>query len=377
MKKSSKALIVIILVIILLIAFRLILSQSKHHTRNRNAALTVVTAQAVLKPAPLFIKTQGQIDTAQSVTIQPQISGIIKTIAFTQGQMVTAGQLLFQLDPTTYQANLDMAKANLAKDQAQLVIAQNNALRYQSLLKTGYASPQDYEQFKAQWDAQLNIVKSDQANIKQMQAKLDYTHIIAPLSGKTGNVIVKVGDLVQPSGTQPLVTINQLQPVLVNFSVSQQYLPSLMHYQQQPLTTMVYSEDNKELLDTGKLTFIDNAVDPNSGTLLLKATLPNQHNTLWPGETVSVKLLLAIEQHTLAIPTRSVQTGQNGQFVYVIANNHALITPITILRQIGAWTYISNGIKDGDVVATVFPPNMHNQSLVHIVSAASQQEKSA
>lgn len=376
MKKSPKTILLIIaLIIIVLIVFRLIYSDSHTHTHNRNTVSTVITAQATLKPAPLFIKTQGQIDTSQSVTIQPQISGIIKTIGFTPGHRVTAGQLLFQLDSTTYEANLEIAKANLAKDQAQLIITQNNALRYQSLLKTGYASPQDYEQFKAQWDAQLNIVKSDQATVKQMQAELDYTHIIAPFSGKTGNVTVKTGDLVQPSGSQPLVTINQLQPVFVNFYLSQQYLTSLMFYQKKhPLTVMVYSEDKKQLLDTGELTFIDNAVNPDSGSVLVKATLPNKNSLLWPGETVSVKLILTVEPNVIAIPTQAVQTSQNGQFVYVIVNNHALITPITVLRQIGSWTFVSKGLKDGDAVATVFPPDLNNQSPVHVVSAASQQE---
>lgn len=372
MKKSARAtLSIIVLLVIALLIFRVIHTYSKNHRHQRNTNLSVVTAEAILKPAPLFITTQGTIDASQSVDIQAQITGIIQKIGFTPGQTVAAGQLLFQLDPTTYQAALAKAQANLAKDQTQLPILQNNERRYQDLLKKGYVSTQDYEQVKALADAQLNIIKSDAADIKTAQAQLDYTHITAPFAGRTGNVTVKQGDLVQPTSTQPLVTVNQLQPVFVNFYITQHDLASLMDYQKQhPLSAMVYSEDRKQLLDTGTLSFIDNAVDPDSGTILLKATMPNKDALLWPGETVNVKLILTVNENQIAIPTQAVQSGQQGQFVYLIKDDRAVITPISVLRQIGSWTFIKEGLTQGDRVAIVFPPDLQNQSPVQVISVA-------
>ncbi len=373
MKKSLKfIMIIIVLIIIALLLFRIIKSSTNNHHRPHND-LNVIIAKVTLKPAPLFTMTQGSIEASQSVDIQPQIAGIIQKIGFTPGQTVTKGQLLFQLDPTTYQASLAKAQANLAKDQAQLPTIQNTENRYQTLLQKGYVSTQDYEQIKAQLDAQINMIKSDIADVKEAQAQLDYTHITAPFAGRTGNVAVKQGDLVKPTDTTVLVTINQLQPVFVDFYISQQDLDSLIFYQKkQALTTLVYSEDKKQVLDTGVLTFIDNTVDPDTGMILVKASMPNKNSLLWPGETVKVKLIFTIDENQIAIPTQAVQTGQQGNFVYIIKNNRAFVTPIKILRQIGAWTFIKSGLQVNDAVATLFPPDLQDQSPVHILSTASE-----
>lgn len=376
MKKSFKTIIaIIILIIIALLIFRIVKSSTNNHRHSKNDVNVIVT-KAVLKPAPLFTMTQGTIEASHSVDIQPQIAGIIQKIGFTPGQIVTKGQLLFQLDPTTYQANLAKSQANLAKDQTQLPNIQNTENRYQALLQKGYVSTQDYEQIKAQLDAQVNTIKSDLADVKTAQAQLDYTYITAPFSGRTGNVLAKQGDLVKPTDTAMLVTINQLQPVFVDFYISQQDLDSLISYQQKhSLTTIVYSEDKKQLLDTGVLSFIDNTVDPDTGMILVKASMPNKNSLLWPGETVKVKLIFTIDENQTAIPTQAVQTGQQGNFVYVIKNNQAFVTPIKILRQIGAWTFIKSGLNVDDVVAIIFPPDLQDHSPVHILSTSSSEGK--
>ncbi|MGP3397318.1 efflux RND transporter periplasmic adaptor subunit [Coxiella burnetii] len=377
MKKSTRIgiIAVILCVVVAAVFFRL----SRFHLKKppHSAPTSITAAEVIRKAAPLFLTTQGSIEASQSVTIQPQVSGVIKKIGFMPGQLVTVGQLLFEIDPTTYQAALVKAQANLAKDQAQLSATQKDAKRYQSLVKGNFVSRQQYDQIKAQLDEQLSTVKLDEAAIKQSEAELAYTQITAPITGKTGNVTIKEGDLVTSTSTQVLVTINQLKPIFVDFYLPQSYLSQLLQYQQkQKLIVKVYSENNKQLLDTGQLTFIDNTVNSRTGTILLKASMPNKNELLWPGESVRVKLIFAVEQNVLAIPTQAVQSDQKGQFVYLIKNNHAFITPIKVLRQIGKWTFVSNGLKEGDNVATLFPPNLQDKSPVMVTLSESPQAKS-
>ena len=192
-------------------------------------------------------------------------------------------------------------------------------------MKGNFASQQQYDQIKVQLDEQLNTVKFDEAAIKKSEADLTYTQITAPIAGKTGNVTIKEGNLFTSTSTQILVTINQLTPIFVDFYLPQSYLSQLLQYQQkQKLIVEVYSKNNKQLLDTGQFTFVDNTVNSNTGTILLKASMRNKNKLLWPGESLRVKLIFAVEQNLL-----------EGQFVYLTKNNHAFIIPIKVLRQIG------------------------------------------
>jgi len=372
MKKKMIIGAILVSILFTVIAVFHIRSGSKSHS-SRNA-MSVVVTKVALKSAPLFIKTQGVVEASKSVMIQPQVTAVIKKIGFIPGETVSEGQALFVLDSATYEATLAKSKAALSKDEAQLKVVQRDQERYQALVKKGFVSKQEYDQVNANVIAQLSTVKSDEALIEQDQAELSYTNITAPIAGKTGNVTVKEGDLVNASSGQALVTINQLNPIYVDFYLPQNDLPVLMRYQNtQPLKVSIYSEDQTQLLDQGELTFIDNTVNANTGTLLLKASLPNKHNLLWPGEAVSVKLYFTVEKNTLAIPSQAIQTDQKGQFVYVIKDNQAYVTPITVLRQIDKWTFISKGLTADNMIATVFPPNLQDKSPVVIVPPAPQQ----
>lgn len=375
MKRPVAIIGLIVIVLLVAVFLRFESNRSQRQTHHKMVGITVSAVS--LRAAPLFLKTQGTIEASQSVTIQPQVSGVIKKINFTPGQNVEAGQLLFVIDPATYQAQLAKDQATLAKDQAQLAATAKDVKRYEPLIKRGYVSKQLYDQTKAQLAEQQNLVKSDQALIRQDQVQLSYTQIRAPIAGKTGNVTVKKGDLVNAQSTTPLVTVNQLDPIFVNFNLPQSDLTQLLQYQQQkPLTVEVYAENDKKLLDTGKLTFIDNNVNANTGTILLKGTLPNKKNLLWPGEAVSVKLIFTVQENVVTIPSQAVQTDEQGPFVYLIKNGRAYITRIKVLRQLGRWTFVSSGLNKGDIVATIFPPDLNDQSLIKIIPTTEKTKNS-
>lgn len=376
MKKSTLIIISILLLIIIAITFRLIHSPTNKHLHQ--TAASIIVTKVISRSAPLFIKTQGTIEASQSVAIQPQVTGIIKKIGFTAGQEVKTGQLLFEIDPVTYQAALVKTQANLAKDEASLRATEKDKASYELLVKKGFVSQQQYNQIKAQFGEQSSMIKLDKAAILQAQAELNYTQIKAPIDGKTGDITVKEGELVSAPNSKVLVTINQLNPVFVDFYLPQDYLTLLMQYQNKnsSLSVKIYSENQGQLLDTAQLSFIDNTVNSNTGTILLKATAPNKNHLLWPGQSVSVKLIFTIDKNILAIPSQAVQTDQQGQFVYLIKNNQAYITHIKILRQIGHWTFINQGLNQDDLVAITFPPDLQDKSPITILSSVSQQEKS-
>ncbi|MCW5588580.1 MAG: efflux RND transporter periplasmic adaptor subunit [Legionellales bacterium] len=373
-KQQKLMIIAIVVLIIFIVGYRVL--REHQHKFNHQPQTKVIVTQVKLRDAPLIMKTQGTIEASRSVSIQPQVTGVIKKIGFTPGQSVTAGQLLFEIDSTTYQAALAKAQANLAKDQAQLQTYQKDEARYQKLLQKGFVSDQQYDQIKSQVDEQMSIIKLDEANIQQTQAELNYTKILAPIAGKTGNVMVKEGDLVNANSTNVLVTVNQLSPIFVNFYLPQSDLPLLMKYQQQQaLSVEVYTGNKQQLLDKGTLTFIDNTVNSDSGTVLLKATMPNKNNLLWPGESVIAKLIFTVEKNQLAIPSQAVQVDQAGYFVYLIKNNQVKVKQVKILRQMGEWTYIREGLQAGDEVATVFPPNLQDNAKVIVSTQELTQEK--
>lgn len=351
-RKEFSVIVILGIIVFAMIIFRMAQSYYLSH-RVHNTVLAVVTTTVSTSDSPITVTAQGFVEASRSVDVQSQVSGVIQKIGFHPGDSVQAGQLLFQLDPTTYQANL-------AKDTAQYEMIKKNYVRYEALVKKGYVSQQQFDQIKAQFIGIENTVKTD-------QAQLNYTRIVAPMPGKTGNVIVKEGDLVSASGNQTLVTINQLSPILIDFYLSQDDLSRLMKYQtENTLRVEIYGPDKHLLSQDGVVSFIDNTVNTNTGTILLKASTPNKSGNLFPGESVIVKLIFAVEKNVLVIPTRAVQVNQTGNYVYMINNNRAMVTPITILRQEGKLTFIKSGLVSGDQIAVIFPPNLTDNAIVKI-----------
>lgn len=350
MSKKTKVLFIIgmvVAILIVLVAWRVISNARIANAKHETPALTVDTAVAIIKPMPIQLATIGQVQSEHTVAMQPQISGVLKQVFFREGQYVHTGEPLFLIDPAPYEAALASAKAAYLTAKAQ-------ADREAPLAAKDYVSPQDYESAVA-------TATQAKATLQQAEINLSYTSIRSPIDGLTGNLAVKAGNVVTPTATTPLVTINQMQPILVQFTIPQQSLPEVRHYDSaHAITVFVNHEDGSGSLGQGKLVFIDNTVNTGTGTVMLKAEIPNKHVQLWPGQYVGVTLQLTIQPDAVVVPDSAVQTGQDGNFVYTVVNSHAVIVPVTQDRQIGDEAVISKGLKPGEVVITHVPRTLKN-----------------
>lgn len=336
-----------------------------HHKHADSLTANVITVQT--QAMPVIIPTQGTLEAKQSVSILPQLSGTIKSIEFQEGQMVKKGQLLMVIDPASMLINVQQAKAILRRDQAQLMDIQDDATRMTKLIAKGYVTRQQYEQTVAKGQAQKALVDSDEEQVQQAENTLSHTQITAPIDGKTGSLNVKVGDVVNPNSTQALFTINQLTTMLINFSIPQEQLDLVRHYQENahPLNVQVFPPENQPPL-VGHLTFIDNNINADTGTVNLSAEVDNSHKTLWPGETLPIRLILTIQPNALVIPASAVQIDQQGNFVFLYQNKRAKIQRITVDRQVDDLAVIGQGLHANEEILTDIPPDLEDGSPVKI-----------
>lgn len=276
---------------------------------------TTVTTQDV----PEVLHGIGTVQAFNMVTVKTRVDGPIVKVAFTEGQEVKQGDLLFQIDPRPYQASLEQAQAAKERDQAQLVTARMDLDRYAHLVGSGFQTRQSYDQQKglvAQYDA---AIKGDDAQIDTARLNLSFTAITSPIDGRLGARLVDTGNLIHASDNTALVTITQLRPIFVSFTLPQDTLDRIREHQHQaPLHVVAVSGDNKTQLAEGSLTLIDNAINQSTGTIHLKATFANQDERLWPGEFVNVRVILRMRQNVPTVPARTVQEGPDGMFAYVI-----------------------------------------------------------
>lgn len=345
---------------------------SSHHTPHQHKmdAVTVTVATAQAKSMPLELGLPGTIESVESVSVRAQVTGILKKINFTPGAEVKAGDILFEINADTFSATLAQAKANLARDMAQYDETKKNEERLRILVDKNFVSRQDYGAVVSQAAMQKATIEADNEKIKEAQLQLEYTKILAPIDGKTGDVSVKIGDLITSAGAEPLVTINKIDPVYVNFNLPQSRLTNLLLYKKEgPIQVQVWSEDNTQKLASGDLVFIDNAVNTNTGTVLLKAQIPNQNELLWPSQLVMVKLILTIQQNALVVPSAAVKSDDQGRFIYVVENNTAQIKRVEVERQVGKFTIIKSGLNAGDTVITTAPPELVSGAPIKISTA--------
>jgi len=282
-------------------------------------AIPITPGVAEAKNVPVFVSGIGTVQAFNTVSIRSRVDGQITKVFFTEGQDVRAGDPLFQIDPRPFQAALDQAQAARDRDQAQLEGAQRNLDRYAKLVVPGYQTRQSYEDQQATV-AQLKAgVKADEAQIESAKLNLDYALIKAPIDGRTGQRMVDVGNFIQANQSTSLVTITQLRPIFVGFTVPQDSLDPIRQNQvKQPLDVVAYGQDDKTVLSKGKLTLIDNQVDVATGTIHLKATFDNSDERLWPGEFVNARLILSVMQNAVTVPAQTVMQGPNGPYLYVI-----------------------------------------------------------
>jgi len=263
---------------------------------------------------------------------------------------VKAGDVLFHIDPRPLEAEADQARANLAKDEAQLTAAQNDDARYQSLAGKGYVTQSDADQHHASALATAATVNADRATLRGALLNLEHATIRSPISGRTGSLIVRPGNVVSPTGG-PLVVINQLKPVLVRFPVPDQQFPAVQRaVGSHPLLVRAAAKDSTAGSEMGQLSFLDNAVDSLTGAVTAKATFPNESGRLWPGELLFLDVQLDVRKHVLAIPTPAILPGQDSSYVFVVVNNVASQRTVAAGPDIQGMTVIDRGLKDGDVV---------------------------
>lgn len=321
-------------------------------------ALTVDVQPVQRKTMPLTLEAVGTVEAERSVEVRAQVGGIIKRALFVEGQRVKAGELLFEIEPASYVAALEQAKAALARDRAQAENAKAQLERLTPLMEQGYVTRGEYDQARAAATAAAATVAADEAAVTKAEIDLNYTRIRAPIAGRTGNLLLKPGNLA--AANTSLVTINQTQPVLVRFSIPQQQIGTVRRYQKQhEIVVEVRAEGAASgEANNGKLIFIDNAVNAQTGTVLLKARLPNTGEALLPGQFVNVRAILAREPNRVVLPQAALQTGQQGSFVYLLQDGRAKLQPVTIDRQVGDEVVVAHGLAGGESLIVRFPRDL-------------------
>lgn len=314
----------------------------------------VTVAAVVQRSVPQEISAIGTVTPIQTVAVRAQVSGILLRVAFREGDEVQSGQLLFQLDSRPYQAALDQVLANLAKDNAQLVNARQEVTRYQQLVQNDLATQEQFDQFKANADAARAAVTADSASVQTARLNLEYCTMRAPISGRTGSLLLREGNLVPVNGSTPLVIINQIRPIAVSFSVPQKYLDDIQRFSaRSPLAVEIRPTEDTSAVLRGTLIFINNQVDTTTGTVQLKGTFDNADRKLWPGEFVVVRLVLTVERDALTIPSQAVMTGQNGTYVYLVNPDRSVrAQDVTVGRSAGDYVVIEKGLENGQMVVT-------------------------
>ena len=312
--------------------------------------VTVGTAET--RAVPYELAATGTVEPMQTVAIQPQVSGLILRIAFREGQDVKKGQVLFELDPRPFQAALKQAEGLLARDHATATNAEEQAKRYSTLAAKEYVTAEQNDAARSDAAAATATVAASQAAVDQAQLNLQYATIRAPISGRTGSLRVREGNLVRSTDTSPLVTINQIQPILVRFALPASNLGSIQKYRSNRITVLA-SPTGGGSGSEGALAFVDNAVDTTTGTIMLKGSFPNADGVLWPGEFVNVRLRLYVDQNALVVPASAVVSGQQGGFVFVIQPDSSAATrKVKVERTAGDISIVSGEIKPGDRVVT-------------------------
>jgi membrane fusion protein, multidrug efflux system len=335
--------------------------------------IPVTVAHAAEQATPYEITATGTVEPLQMVAVEAQVTGILTRVSFHEGEDVEAGQLLFEIDPRPFQAALDQAKGALARDLAQARSAQLDAERYAQLVKQDYVTQSDYDAKRAAAEGLQATVRSDSGALANAELNLEWSRIRAPLAGRTGRLLAREGNLVRASSVDPLVQINQIHPILVRFAVPEQQLPDIQRYRRNKLVVFASSAKSDSAPSEGVLTFIDNAVDTASGTVLLKGEFANRDNALWPGEYLNVRLRLYVQDHAIVVPAQAVMTGQQGSYVFVVDPDGAAHSqPVTVERTSETLAVIAQGLHAGDQVVTDGQLRLTSGALVEVKGTTGQ-----
>ncbi len=330
----------------------LLASCSSGKAKQAPRVVPVVAETANQKDVPLQLKTIGNVEAYNAVTVKALVGGEIAGVFFKEGQDVRKGDLLFKIDARPYEAALRQAQASLARDLAQAKNAEEQAKRYAILVQKDYVSRDQYDQLQANADALAAAVEADRATVENAKLQLDYCTIKSPINGRAGSVLVNVGNVIKANDVS-LTTINQIIPIYVSFSLPEQNLADVKkHAAAGDLEVEVFIPGDARSA-RGALTFIDNTVDKSTGTIKLKGSFANNDRRLWPGQFVDVILTLTTERNRVVVPSQAIQTGQQGQYVYVINNDmSADLRNVTVGRTYQNVTIIDKGVSPGERIVT-------------------------
>lgn len=331
------------------------LAACKRPSGERSAAPPPVPVEvfaAKLQTVPIEMQAIGTVEPIASVQLKAKVAGEIMKVNFADGASVKIGDPLFEIDPSSYQAALKRAQANLAIAQFTAANASEQADRYTTLIKRGVASKEQFSQYIATAESQKSELDARRADVDEAQLSLDWTQIRSPVTGRAGAALLKAGNIIQ-ANTDVLAVINQMQPIYVTFPLPEGSLNDVREWMTKNKPQVFVREpDSGELLGTGELAFIDNTVDRTSGMISYKATFLNQDEKLWPGQFVDVTLRLAEEENALVVPSTAIMEGQEGPQVFVVANDKAELRKVRIERTAGDLSLIKEGLKEGETVIT-------------------------
>ena len=313
----------------------------------------VTVAKVEQKNVPMQIRAIGTVQPVSTVSVRPLVGGQLTRVWFREGDDVRKGQMLFTIDPRPYEAALQQAQANLARDQANQRNAESEAARYAGLVKKDYVTKEEYEKITSGAEAAKAVVAADRAAVENARLQLAYCNISAPIDGRTGSLMVHAGNIVHANDTNPLVVINQVTPVYVQFAIPESQLDQVRARGGVGVPVAAAPQNGGSPIAAGKLSFIDNAVDSTTGTITLKALFPNQNRALWPGQFVTVAVTLQERPNAVVVPSQAVQTGQRGQYVYVVKQDSSVeMRPVKIGESVNQQTIIADGVAPGETVVT-------------------------
>jgi membrane fusion protein, multidrug efflux system len=327
----------------------------------------IVAGVVAQHDVPIYLTGVGTVIAYNTDIVRSQIQGQLFSINFSEGQTVHTGDLLAQIDPRPYQAQIDQLTANRDRDQSQLTNAVANLNRYTPLWKEGWATSQLMDTQKAQVLQLANAIKADQALVDAANVQLSYTRLTSPINGVSGIRQIDVGNVIHPTDPNGLVVITQLEPISVIFTLPETELPKIQQQQNRtnaPLTVLAYSQDGKIKLDEGKLTVVDNEILQTTGSIRLKADFPNHSHRLWPGELINVRLLVETRHDGLTVPASVVQEGPQGAYSYVVdADGSVALRPITVAQISEGQALVDSGLQANEQVVVdgqyKLQPGMH------------------
>jgi len=341
----------------------------------------VVAGTVAQHDVPIYLTGVGTVIAFNTVVVRSQIQGQIVSINFTEGQTIRTGDLLAQIDPLPYQAQLDQVTATRARDQAQLTNAQANLARYTQLGDKGWATPQLVETQKAQVAQLQSAIKADEALIDAANVQLSYTRLTSPIDGVVGIRQIDIGNVIHPTDPNGLVVVTQIEPISLIFTLPETDLPKIQQQQQVakgPLAVLAYSQDNTIKLDQGTLGLVNNQILQTTGSIQLKANFPNKEHRLWPGELVNARLLLDTRHDGLTVPASVVQQGPKGAYAYVISpSNTVEMRPVTVAQISDGQALVNSGLTANEQVVVDGQYKLQSGTQVTILHGQAAEEAAA